>query len=142
MSGASCRIRAMSGVFVPPTRGRSMPSGKIQKSVMPTTASPAPRAKRVSVSEGTSETTRISLRREKVAFFPCRPLRSVGDRAQQPQIRLGVARSGREIERLIHVVRGRVIDAAEPVARHGRAIDLRIGALVAGLEMDRRNPGF
>src|SRR5205809_532204 len=48
-------MRAMSGVFVPPTRGRSMPSGKMQKFVMPTTSSPAPRANSVSVSEGTRD---------------------------------------------------------------------------------------
>src|SRR2546430_13802183 len=124
MSGASFRIRGMVGVFVPPTRGRSMPSGKMQKSVMPTTASPAPSAKRVSVSEGTSETTRISFRREEVAFLPGRPLRRVGDRAQEAQIRFRVARARGKIERLIHVVGWRVINAAEPVARHGRAVDI------------------
>src|SRR4051794_17850794 len=48
----------MCGFFVPPTRGRSSVFGKMQKSVMPATASPAPRSKRVSVSEGTSDTTR------------------------------------------------------------------------------------
>src|SRR5947209_15805272 len=48
----------MRGFFVPPTRGRLIRSGKMQKSVMPATASPAPRSKSVSVSDGTSETTR------------------------------------------------------------------------------------
>src|SRR3954454_12774878 len=51
-------MSSMRGFFVPPSRGRSIAWGKMQKSVMPATASPAPRSKSVSVSEGTSETTR------------------------------------------------------------------------------------
>src|SRR4051795_2528679 len=48
----------MHGFFVPPTRGRSMFAGKMQKSVTPATASPAPRSNSVSVNDGTSDTTR------------------------------------------------------------------------------------
>src|SRR5216110_2495476 len=51
-------MSATRGFFVPPTRGSASPAGKMQKSVMPATASPAPRSKSVSVREGTSETTR------------------------------------------------------------------------------------
>src|SRR6185436_12647202 len=57
-SGWRARMASTRGFFVPPTRGRSRFSGKIQKSVTATTSAPAPRSKRVSVSEGTSETTR------------------------------------------------------------------------------------
>src|SRR5438093_11841967 len=59
MSGRSARMRSTFGVFVPPRRGRVRPAGKMQKSVMPTTDSPAPMAKRVSVNDGTRDTTRI-----------------------------------------------------------------------------------
>src|SRR5438477_7700844 len=132
----------MFGVFVPPTRGRSSPSGKMQKSVMPTTESPAPRSKRVSVSEGTSETTRrggdkksnsrprmsrntendsrlcVTAERlsEKVVLFPPRTLGGIANRFQQSDIRFHVASAGIEVELLRHVVGRRMIDVAEPVA--------------------------
>src|SRR5688572_13414320 len=57
-SGASARISSTRGFFVPPTRGNARFGGKMQKSVIATTASPAPSSKSVSVIEGTSDTTR------------------------------------------------------------------------------------
>src|SRR5690606_31700709 len=59
-SGASSAIRAQSGFFVPRTRATptSASAGWMHQSVTPTTRSPRPSAKSVSVTLGTSDTIR------------------------------------------------------------------------------------